>query len=116
MTAPIALVVTRWRCPFCPRSLSSKPRMVEHISKCWRNPAVRGCKTCKHFDPYNMLADTEGCSLGVDLTGQKACERCNGMGYVGALGQVCPECDNSPEAAERKPGPIVNCDLWELGI
>ena len=107
MTAPIATVVTRWRCPFCPRSLSSKSRMVEHIGKCWRNPAVRGCKTCKHFEPYNMLADEESCSAGVELS-RNYCTTCGTT--VSDRHGDCPE---HPAAEIQLAGPVVNCDLWE---
>jgi len=109
--APIAVVVTRYRCPFCPRSLSSKTRMVDHIGKCWRNPAVRSCKTCKHFvreegEPEVGLPDIEDCEAGVDLRG--GCATC---GYVPPSGEnSCPE---HPLDDMRPPGPVVDCSIWE---
>ncbi|WP_372344665.1 hypothetical protein [Streptomyces sp. KL116D] len=48
---PIPVVVTRHQCPFCRITRAKKARMVAHIARCWRNPAVRACKTCVRFEP-----------------------------------------------------------------
>lgn len=65
---PVELRVTRWKCPHCPRSASTRARSFDHIGRCWRNPARRGCKTCVHFVPYNPAVDeAEHCAAGVDL-------------------------------------------------
>lgn len=65
---PIELRVTRWRCPHCPRSWSSRARTFDHIARCWRNPALRCCKTCQHFTPYEPAIDyPEHCDVGVPL-------------------------------------------------
>jgi len=113
MTTPIAVQVTRYRCPFCPRSLSSKTRMVEHIGKCWNNPAARGCKTCRHFMPDESEPDVgyvepEQCAADVGLSG--GCAVC---GLPPEPGQHhCPD-PNHWLAEMTMPGPIIGCDLWE---
>ncbi|AVH59956.1 MULTISPECIES: hypothetical protein [Streptomyces] len=48
---PIPVVVTRHQCPFCRITRAKRPAMVAHIGRCWRNPAARSCKTCRHFEP-----------------------------------------------------------------
>lgn len=114
LPAPIPLMVRRYQCPFCPRRQASKARTVEHMGRCWQNPAARGCKTCKHFDrAYGEYGD--GCNAGVSLEGRPQCERCGGFGDIPVgpdLGMTeCPEC--AGDGAGVKPGPIVHCDLWE---
>jgi len=65
MTEPIPFKVTRYRCPHCPRTASSKARMVDHIGRCWTNPEARGCKTCAHY--AQNYEGAEFCAVGVDL-------------------------------------------------
>lgn len=114
MTEPIPVMVRRFRCPFCPRGHASKARAVEHIGRCWSNPAARGCKTCRHFAGWDVYGE-EVCEQGVDLSGRPACERCGGYGDIpvgGDLGMTeCPECTG--DGAAVKAGPIVHCDQWE---
>jgi hypothetical protein len=118
MTAqPIAVTVTRHKCPFCPRTAARPVRAREHMARCWFNPEVRGCKTCKHFEqdpgePDVGLMGGEGCAVGVDLTGRPQCAACKGWGTTPGLGVTeCPECGG--DGAEIKPGPIVHCEKWE---
>lgn len=78
MTAePIAKTVTRYGCPFCRRTRSSKKATSEHIARCWRNPEVRACLTCENFDegsdgclgdPRCNCASGPSCFLGLPLT------------------------------------------------
>lgn len=124
MTAePIPFRVLRYRCPTCPRTASSKARMVEHIGRCWLNPEARGCKTCKHFEPQGP-ENADGCRAGVDLTGRPACTGCGGANWLptgeifrprfamgGPVYAQCPDCGG--DGAEIKPGPIVGCDRWQ---
>lgn len=52
----------RWRCPFCHKSWSKQRTAYEHIKRCWLNPAIRSCSTCKHnlgFGPWSE------CDLGI---------------------------------------------------
>lgn len=114
----IPVRVTRYRCPHCARSASSKQRCREHIRRCWRNPDAKGCKTCKHFDnTYEDYGEDYGedCAVGVDLSGRPECQRCHGVGYDPAAtwdsGEKCRECKGNGAAV--KPGPIVGCDKWE---
>lgn len=51
MTAAIRLKVVRFQCPHCHRTHAKKAAAEAHIGRCWRNPAARGCKTCRHFIP-----------------------------------------------------------------
>lgn len=46
---PVAVIVRRFRCPFCNRSRAAKKTVQDHIARCWLNPATRACKTCAHF-------------------------------------------------------------------
>jgi len=63
--APEAVVVTRWRCPFCRRSRSHKKAAAEHIARCWLNPAARSCKTCANLSPgYDACGCEPGCNWG----------------------------------------------------
>jgi hypothetical protein len=130
MPEPIPFTVTRHRCPFCPRTGSSKARATDHIARCWSNPETRGCKTCAHFEKYaggptcfpgrpcDCNDGYEQCAVGISLTGRPACERCGGHGEIGmgdAIGggmSECPEC--SGDGHEIKPGPIVHCGEWEV--
>lgn len=114
MAEPIPVKVTRYRCPHCARSASSKARTREHMARCWRNPDAKGCKTCKHFDDtYEDYA--EDCNVGVDLTGRPMCSHCKGGGFDPCSGwdsgEECPVCQG--DAAEIKAGPIVGCEKWE---
>ena len=104
MAEPIPVRVTRYRCPHCPRGHSTRRRAVEHIARCWHNPDVKSCKTCKHFE-RNYDGYGEDCNLGIDLSGRPACQRCYGMSAG------CPECGG--DGAEIRPGPIVDCEKWE---
>jgi len=113
---PTPVRVTRYRCPHCPRTGSSKTRVREHMARCWYNPAAKGCKTCKHFD--NTFEDYgEDCNVGIDLSGRPACADCRGTGYADwsalsvDMGAKCPTCKG--DGAEIKPGPIAGCDRWE---
>lgn len=112
---PIPVQVTRYRCPTCSRSHSSKSRARQHMGRCWFNPEAKGCKTCRHFD---AVCDGYGddCALGVSLEGRPQCGRCVGDGWVfDDLYQriTCPDCHG--DGHEIKAGPIVGCEKWEAG-
>lgn len=63
---PVEAIVKRYRCPHCRYSPSARKPVVEHIARCWHNPANRACKTCVHFEPANSAEDEE-CLAGVEL-------------------------------------------------
>lgn len=76
MTAPERIQAIRWRCPHCGRSRSSRSATVEHMARCWYNPAARSCKTCVHFeegsdgcfdDPSCNCASGESCRKGLEV-------------------------------------------------
>lgn len=86
---PVRIKVTRYRCPFCERSRSRKQATVEHIARCWRNPAVRSCRTCANYEPPNA-----GCGE----------YRCNcGSGEFCHAGVTLPD-----------DGPVTGCEKWEV--
>lgn len=90
---PEKLVVTRWRCPHCNRSRSSKSVTIAHMSRCWRNPAARSCKTCANHVPDASEPE---------------------------VGYVAPECcdagiDLPFEEDPQNPYPI-NCPKWEVAV
>lgn len=94
---PVKVQVTRWRCPFCGRSHSGRGRARDHIGRCWRNPAVRSCKTCVNFDP-----GSNGC-------GTPDCNCASGESCFKGLPVEVPR-ENRPD---RTTFPI-SCPLWEF--
>lgn len=70
---PVPFTVTRYRCPLCSRTRSSKKAIAEHIARCWFNPAARSCKTCEHYDAgYDAdinahPSSPETCHVGISL-------------------------------------------------
>lgn len=93
LSQPIAITVTRYRCPHCPRSRARKQATTEHITRCWMNPANRTCKTCVH---YQAPSTGPNCEPGHHCT-----------------------CSDFDEACTREDGPepnefpVVACPLWE---
>ncbi len=74
MSTPTAFVVTRWRCPFCTVTRSSKSGAERHIARCWYNPEAKSCKTCANYDPAESDPETgyhsdEQCQAGIELPG-----------------------------------------------
>ena len=65
VTEPERFTQVRHRCPFCRRSWTSAARARKHVAACWLNPAVRGCKTCRHAEDDAGYID--GCGAGVSL-------------------------------------------------
>jgi hypothetical protein len=70
---PVAIRVTRYRCPFCLKSASRKTGIRPHIEFCWGNPAKRGCGTCKHYDEgypdtYTEPGEPACCEKGLPMT------------------------------------------------
>jgi hypothetical protein len=62
---PIAVKVTRYRCPFCPRGWSRKSAAAVHVARCWNNPAVGNCKTCANFEREEEACGCKpGCNWG----------------------------------------------------
>lgn len=46
---PKVITVKRFVCQFCNRGHSTRKAAEQHIARCWKSPAVRGCKTCARF-------------------------------------------------------------------
>lgn len=89
---PRKVTVTRYRCPFCRRQNSAKKKIVEHIARCWHNPAVKSCRTCLHFEKSCTETEVYGGEVRVCYQQDDLC----------TLGQTLP--DNG--------FPAVNCPLW----
>lgn len=74
MSQPIPVTVTRYQCPHCRSTRSKKQAAANHIARCWRNPEVRGCKTCIHLTPSEEgpfpghPGWPQGCNEGRDIT------------------------------------------------
>lgn len=129
MSTPIPVRVTRYQCPHCQRTHSSRRRAVDHIARCWYNPQARGCKTCRYFIP-EQIADPrdwvpgmpEGCAVGVDLSGRPACPGCHGDGWAvtntGTAVQCGPDIADGHvgDGTEVRSGPIVGCGSWRAAL
>lgn len=95
---PVACVTTRYRCPWCRRfSRTRKAAVADHMTRCWLNPAVRACKTCRFFQPGNRAGLAAYCYDG---------ELC-------ACGVVDEECLHS-DGPELDAGLRDHCPLWAL--
>lgn len=86
---PVAIKVTRYRCPTCRRSWSSKKRTAEHAAMCAHAPENRACLTCEHFDPgedatYEEPGHPEGCAQGLDVRHDVE------PGFAGRITRDCP--------------------------
>jgi hypothetical protein len=79
MTA-IAIRVTRYQCPHCHRTRSTRRAAEAHIARCFKNPEARSCKTCAAYQPpegpdYSESGRpiypgcAESCHGGVDISG-----------------------------------------------
>lgn len=89
---PIAVTVIRHRCPHCGQSRAKETAAKAHVARCWQNPDVRACKTCRHFDAG---APAGGCQES----------RCN-----------CPEVPEGCAVGAWPDGvafPVVDCPSWE---
>ena len=89
---PLVIQVTRYQCPHCRTTRSKKPAAAAHISRCWKNPAVRTCKTCEHYEP---AGDGDHCFPG------RPCG-CN------VYAESCAQELNIPEDQ-----PATHCPKWE---
>lgn len=131
MTEPIVITVKRHKCPCCGKSYANKGSAVAHINRCWHNPAAKGCKTCRHYEPADSgdweVGDTglpEFCQRGVDLTVPcRTCEVTDDVVWSERVGveQVpgyvelspCGACNGTRRDPDCLTRPIVHCDLWE---
>jgi hypothetical protein len=92
---PAPIVVQRHQCPFCRRYTRADPAAVrDHMTRCWRNPGLRNCKTCEHHLP--AVQGTESCNPG---------EWC----ACGDYPEGC-DVDAAPTGATF---PISHCPQWQ---
>lgn len=80
---PKVITVQRYVCRFCNRGHSTRKAAELHIARCWKNPAVRGCKTCAFF-----WVDRD--EDGVGLRGTERCTVLD-VGLSAGLRTGCPE-------------------------
>jgi hypothetical protein len=91
---PAPIVVQRHQCPFCRRYTRADPAAIRgHMTRCWRNPGLRNCKTCEHHLP--AVQGTESCNPG---------EWC----ACGDYPEAC-DVDAAPRGATF---PISHCPQW----
>lgn len=93
LVAPEPVMVRRFRCPHCGHSRAKEASAKAHMARCWQNPAVRACKSCRHFEPY---APARSC------WGDPQCN--------------CPEVEEGCAAGAWPAGaefPVVDCPSWE---
>lgn len=85
LAAPERITVVRWKCTHCSRSSSSRKAAVQHIGRCWLNPANKTCRTCRYFsaaqsncvDPgCNGCGSEAFCRVGDELGAYDVTERC----------------------------------------
>lgn len=88
LPAPIPVQTTRYLCPFCRRGRSTSTATKKHMQRCWKNPALHGCKTCVLFDSNGWGAEKPS------------------QGAAGGPGRC--------KAGFRinKLGPVTNCSKW----
>lgn len=68
VSEPIKTTVVRYKCPYCNRHRAKRDAVVEHIARCWKNPATRSCLTCQwrvapYSEPEVGYNEPEGCEL-----------------------------------------------------
>jgi len=104
MSELITVQATRYRCPHCRKSYAHRATATNHMSRCFKTPSVRSCKTCKHYD-----TSERACELDVDLETAR-CSTCGGFMYPDGSG----DCVCSPiEGGKPVYGLRVQCDEWE---
>ena len=64
---PREVMVKRFVCPNCGWRRATKKLVVEHMARCWYDPANKSCKTCIHFshddgDPETGAPEVIWCS------------------------------------------------------
>jgi hypothetical protein len=63
----IPVKVTRYKCPFCSKSRSSRKAAQTHVDSCWMDRVNHACKTCDNFRPIEP-EQAEHCAAGIDIT------------------------------------------------
>lgn len=69
---PVPFTVTRYRCPACSRTGSSRKQIANHMVRCWLNPDAKACKTCALYRPDTSEGDVgylspEYCAVGLEF-------------------------------------------------
>jgi hypothetical protein len=97
LVAPARITVVRWKCPHCSRSRSSRKAAVEHIGRCWFNPANRTCRTCEHWQGAvgpcgeygcNGCGSEAFCRIGKELGAYDNTEHCPDWLHNTAIYQI----------------------------
>lgn len=86
---PMPVVVSRHQCPYCRRfTRADVVQVQDHMTRCWKNPVLRCCKTCTHHQ------DASG-TPGSPDEWLESCTRPDGPEY------------------EEYRFPVLHCPLWE---
>lgn len=83
---PRIVIRKRFQCPFCSFSRATKRLVVEHIARCWHDPANKTCRSCVFFERGHL------------------------EGYV--LEREVPDACALGEPVQPKE-PVVGCHLWQ---
>lgn len=83
----IPVTVVRHQCPHCRATRAHKVAARRHVARCYRNPAVRSCRTCEHHIPAD---------------------------FDEHAGPAAEACDARPYQEQPKTFPAVDCPLWQL--
>jgi len=95
VAAPIRTTVVRYKCPHCRRHHARRADAVDHITRCWLDPANRTCRTCEHHAKAYTAPASAWCEPGHHCTCNDMDEHCT--------------VDLEPERF-----PVVLCPLWQL--
>lgn len=94
---PMPIVVTRHQCPHCRRYTKANLRQVQqHMTTCWRNPALRTCKACVHHQQ-------ESIDYG---------HQCH-PGYHCGCNDWLEACTHPDGPEDDYKFPVIGCPLWE---
>lgn len=88
------VMLSRYKCDGCGRTLSQKRGMQGHVSRCWKLPANKACLTCAH-----LVEEWEG---GCDCGNW----RCQDVARYKIRGCAV---DDSVDLTEK---PRSNCPMW----
>lgn len=51
--------ITRFQCDFCDKHYSAKASAKKHEKKCFYNPEMKACATCRHLEKWEETVGDE---------------------------------------------------------